>query len=150
MLCDNTFMNYQNKSFEEMAANKFWSNSACCKEVRSEAIKFFKIDPAPGSVLATCGSIFICHSDWGKGFKQELVGRAGILEVPQRTGNTKTHIMPHASCQTFMWANVYNHTDSCLALISKYQKLWEGKVSRKVSTIEIESFLTSLKSGVFP
>lgn len=23
MLCDNTFMNYQNKSFEEMAANKF-------------------------------------------------------------------------------------------------------------------------------
>lgn len=31
MLCDNTFMNYQNKSFEEMAANRFWSNSACCK-----------------------------------------------------------------------------------------------------------------------
>lgn len=31
-------MGYQNKSFEEMAANKFGSNNACCKEIRVAAV----------------------------------------------------------------------------------------------------------------
>jgi hypothetical protein len=49
-------MNYQNKSFEEMAANRFGSNSACCKRKKESGIQ----NPAGSPSMLKPDETFSC------------------------------------------------------------------------------------------